>query len=173
MARSNTALDVGKEAGHHTATQDEINLLLVEHARAGRNVVRLKGGDPYVLGRGGEERLACERAGVPVEVVPGDVGTYGGVVTDSAARVIREDGAVIHGSGFTANAAAAPADARLGRLRGGHADSRGDHRIAMSLAIAAQCAAGEVRIDDVANVATSFPGFDALARGVGFGLRLA
>lgn len=64
-------VDVGKEAGHHTATQDEINLLLVEHARAGRNVVRLKGGDPYVLGRGGEERLACERAGVPVEVVPG------------------------------------------------------------------------------------------------------
>lgn len=43
----------------------------------------------------------------------------------------------------------------------------------MSLAIAAQCASGEVRIDDVANVATSFPGFDALARGVGFGLRLA
>jgi len=60
-----------------------------------------------------------------------------------------------------------------GGLRGGQADSRGDHRIAMSLAIAAQCAAGEVRIDDVANVATSFPGFDALARRVGFALRLA
>jgi 3-phosphoshikimate 1-carboxyvinyltransferase len=60
-----------------------------------------------------------------------------------------------------------------GALHGGYADSRGDHRIAMSLAIAAQCASGEVRIDDVANVATSFPGFDALARGVGFGLRLA
>jgi 3-phosphoshikimate 1-carboxyvinyltransferase len=43
----------------------------------------------------------------------------------------------------------------------------------MSLAVAAQCAAAEVRIDDIANVATSFPGFDALARGVGFGLRLA
>lgn len=83
------------------------------------------------------------------------------------------DGAVITGSGFTANAPATPADARQGRLHGGQADSRGDHRIAMSLAIAAQCASGEVRIDDVANVATSFPGFDALARGVGFGLRLA
>jgi 3-phosphoshikimate 1-carboxyvinyltransferase len=83
------------------------------------------------------------------------------------------DGAVIHGSGFTANPAATPADALQGRLRGGQADSRGDHRIAMSLAIAAQCAAGDVRIDDIANVATSFPGFDALARGVGFGLRLA
>ena len=83
------------------------------------------------------------------------------------------DGAVITGSGFAANAPATPVDARQGRLRGGQADSRGDHRIAMSLAIAAQCASGEVRIDDVANVATSFPGFDALARGVGFGLRLA
>jgi 3-phosphoshikimate 1-carboxyvinyltransferase len=82
-------------------------------------------------------------------------------------------GAVITGSGFTANAAATPGESRAGRLRGGQADSRGDHRIAMSLAIAAQCASGEVRIDDVANVATSFPGFDALARGVGFGLRLA
>jgi 3-phosphoshikimate 1-carboxyvinyltransferase len=83
------------------------------------------------------------------------------------------DGAVITGSGFTANATATPSEARAGRLRGGQADSRGDHRIAMSLAIAAQCAEGEVRIDDIANVATSFPGFDALARGVGFGLRLA
>lgn len=69
----------------------------------------------------------------------------------------RPDGAVIRG----------------GALRGGPADSRGDHRIAMSLAVAAQRVAGEVRIDDVANVATSFPGFDALAQGVGFGLRLA
>ena len=83
------------------------------------------------------------------------------------------DGAIITGSGFTANAASIPADARLGRLHGGRADSRGDHRIAMSLAIAAQCSSGEVRIDDIANVATSFPGFDTLARGVGFGLRLA
>lgn len=85
----------------------------------------------------------------------------------------KPDGAVITGSGFTANPAAMPVGARAGQLRGGMADSRGDHRIAMSLAIAAQCASGEVRIDDVANVATSFPGFDALARGVGFDLRLA
>lgn len=84
------------------------------------------------------------------------------------------DGALIHGSGFTANTDPSMALAdRAGALRGGRADSQGDHRIAMSLAIAAQCAAGEVRIDDVANVATSFPGFEALARGVGFGLRLA
>ena len=58
-----------------------------------------------------------------------------------------------------------------GKLRGGVADSHGDHRIAMALAVAAQRADGEVRIRDCANVATSFPGFEALARGVGLGLQ--
>ena len=69
----------------------------------------------------------------------------------------------------------APDGARIhgGRLRGGAVDSHGDHRIAMAFAVAAQRAGGEVRIGDVANVATSFPGFDALARAAGFGLRAA
>ncbi len=58
-----------------------------------------------------------------------------------------------------------------GGLRGGSVDSHGDHRVAMAFAVAAQCAGNDVRIDDVANVATSFPGFDALAREAGFGLR--
>src|SRR5690606_22627138 len=60
-----------------------------------------------------------------------------------------------------------------GPLRGGVVQGHGDHRIAMAFAVAVQRADGEVRIGDVANVATSFPGFDALARGVGFGLRPA
>jgi uroporphyrin-III C-methyltransferase/precorrin-2 dehydrogenase/sirohydrochlorin ferrochelatase len=62
---------VGKAPGVHSATQDEINALLVAHAGAGRRVVRLKGGDPFLFGRGGEEVLACRAAGIPVRVVPG------------------------------------------------------------------------------------------------------
>ncbi len=62
---------VGKKPGNPTMSQEGINALLVEKGRAGMTVVRLKGGDPYIFGRGGEEALALNRAALPFEVVPG------------------------------------------------------------------------------------------------------
>ncbi len=64
-------VDVGKLPYHHPTSQDRIQELIIERARRGQTVVRLKGGDPFVFGRGGEEILACRAAGVDVRVVPG------------------------------------------------------------------------------------------------------
>jgi len=64
-------IEVGKEAGNHHVTQERIHALLLEHAQAGRRVVRLKGGDSFVFGRGGEELEHLRAHGVPYEVVPG------------------------------------------------------------------------------------------------------
>lgn len=64
-------IDVGKLPGHHRVPQDGINALLVKLALAGRAVVRLKGGDPFIFGRGREEQLYCEERGVAVDIVPG------------------------------------------------------------------------------------------------------
>ena len=62
---------VGKERGRQALSQEEINRVLIDRAGAGREVVRLKGGDPFVFGRGGEEALALTEHGIPFEVVPG------------------------------------------------------------------------------------------------------
>ena len=72
MARSGARMiSVAKQRARHTLPQDEICALLVREALAGNDVVRLKGGDPFIFGRGGEEAEACRAAGVPVEIVPG------------------------------------------------------------------------------------------------------
>ena len=89
-------IDVGKTPGQPGPTQQDINDLLVEHGRTGRRVVRLKGGDPYVFGRGGEEVEALRRAGVAYVVVPG---VTSAVAAPAAAGipVTHRD----HASGFT------------------------------------------------------------------------
>ena len=72
LARPSARLvSVAKSRSRHTLKQSEINALLVREALAGNDVIRLKGGDPFVFGRGGEEAEACRAAGVPVQVVPG------------------------------------------------------------------------------------------------------
>ena len=80
----------GKEPGRHALTQDQINATLIEQARAGRTVVRLKGGDPFVFGRGGEEAEALHDAGIPFEIVPGVTSSIAGPAYAGIAVTHRE-----------------------------------------------------------------------------------
>jgi uroporphyrin-III C-methyltransferase/precorrin-2 dehydrogenase/sirohydrochlorin ferrochelatase len=115
----------GKRPGHHSLSQEQINAFIVQRAQEGHRVVRLKGGDPFLLGRGGEEALACAAAGVPVEVVPGitsalSVPAAAGIPVTH--RGITSSFVVLSGhegpAGIAQQAAAAPADATLVLLMG-------------------------------------------------------
>ena len=96
MARPDAQLvSVAKSRSKHTLPQDQINALLVREALAGRDVVRLKGGDPFIFGRGGEEMEAAQAAGVPCEVVPGISAANGAAAASGIALTHREDASIV------------------------------------------------------------------------------
>jgi uroporphyrin-III C-methyltransferase len=88
-------VSVAKQRSRHTMKQSDINALLVGEARQGHDVVRLKGGDPFVFGRGGEEMEACEEAGVPVEVVPGVSAALGAAAAARIPLTHRENASIV------------------------------------------------------------------------------
>lgn len=88
-------VSVAKSRSRHTMQQDDINALLVREALAGNDVVRLKGGDPFVFGRGGEEAEACRAAGVPVQVVPGVSAALGAAAASGIALTHREASSIV------------------------------------------------------------------------------
>lgn len=89
-------INVGKDPGHHLIPQQQINALLVEHAEQNKQVVRLKGGDPYVFGRGAEEVEHLADAGIAFEVVPGVSSTTGGLACAGISVTHREYASSFH-----------------------------------------------------------------------------
>jgi uroporphyrin-III C-methyltransferase/precorrin-2 dehydrogenase/sirohydrochlorin ferrochelatase len=131
-------VDVGKTPGNHPVGQDRINEILVLHARAGKNVVRLKGGDPFVLGRGGEEALYCAEHGIPVEVVPG---------VTSAVSVPAAAGIPVTHRGITASFVVASAHEGADVVTGALKDAPADATLVLLMGVTrlAETAAGLVR----------------------------
>ena len=96
LARPDARLvSVAKRRAHHTLPQDDINALLIREARKGRDVVRLKGGDPFVFGRGGEEMEAAQAAGVRVEIVPGVSAANGAAAAAGIALTHRDASSIV------------------------------------------------------------------------------
>jgi uroporphyrin-III C-methyltransferase len=121
---------VGKDPGRAAMPQEAISALLVERALAGHVVVRLKGGDPFVFGRGGEEMLACAAADVPVEVVPGVTSAFSApaaVGIPVTHRGIARSVAVVtastaHGDAMDLSQVAAATDTLVLLMSAGHLD---------------------------------------------------
>ncbi|RPF72078.1 uroporphyrinogen-III C-methyltransferase [Aurantiacibacter spongiae] len=88
-------VSVAKSRSKHTLPQDDINALLVREARRGVDVVRLKGGDPFVFGRGGEEAEAARAAGIRVEIVPGISAANGAAAAAQIALTHRDDASIV------------------------------------------------------------------------------
>ena len=96
LARRDARLiSVAKQRSMHTLPQEDINALLIREARAGRDVVRLKGGDPFIFGRGGEEMEDCHAAGVPVEIVPGISAANGAAAAARIALTHRDSASIV------------------------------------------------------------------------------
>lgn len=96
MARPDARLiSVAKQRARHTLPQDQINALLIREAKAGRDVVRLKGGDPLIFGRGGEEAEDARAAGVSVEIVPGISAANGAAAAAQIALTHRDASSIV------------------------------------------------------------------------------
>ncbi len=96
LARSDARLvSVAKRRSHHTVPQQDINALLIREAKAGRMVVRLKGGDPLIFGRGGEEAEALAQAGVAAEIVPGISAANGAAAAAQIALTHRDAASIV------------------------------------------------------------------------------
>ncbi|MBT8389937.1 MAG: uroporphyrinogen-III C-methyltransferase [Altererythrobacter sp.] len=96
LARNDAEMiSVAKQRSKHTLPQDQINALLIREAKAGRDVVRLKGGDPMIFGRGGEEAEDARAAGIPLEIVPGISAANGAAAAAQIALTHRDASSIV------------------------------------------------------------------------------